>query len=88
MWRYGHFPHYSWMGSIFPGGIVSMLIWALIILAFVYLAIKLFRALTSEQIRQNRDTFDSFEILKSRYARGEISHEDYLAMKETLKQSG
>ncbi len=88
MWRYGHFPHYSWMGSFFPGGIVSMLIWVLIILAFVYLAIRLFRALTSQQTKQNRDDFDSFEILKMRYARGEISHEDYLTMKETLKQSG
>jgi putative membrane protein len=88
MWRYGHFPHYSWMGSFFPGGIVSMLIWVLIILALVYLGIKLFRALSSEKIKQNRDNLDSFEILKMRYARGEISHEDYLTMKETLKQSG
>lgn len=88
MWRYGHFPHYSWMGGFFPGGIVSMLIWVLIFLALVYLGIKLFRALTSEQTKQNRDTSDSFEILKMRYARGEISHEDYLTMKETLRQSG
>ena len=76
------------MGSFFPGDIVSMLIWALIILALVYLGIKLFRALTSEKTKQNRDTFDSFEILKMRYAKGEISHENYLTMKETLKQSG
>jgi putative membrane protein len=88
MWRYGHFPHYSWMGSFFSGGIVSMLIWVLIVLALVYLAVKLFRALNTEQTEQNRDNFDSFEILKMRYARGEISHEDYLTMKETLKQSG
>ena len=88
MWRYGHFPHYSWMGSFFPGGIVSMLIWVLSILALVYLGIKLFRALSSEKIKQNRDNLDSFEILKMRYARGEISHEDYLTMKDTLKQSG
>jgi putative membrane protein len=88
MWRYGHFPNFSWMGRFFPGGIISMLIWALIILALVYLAIKLFRALTSEQTEQNRDRFDSLEILKMRYARGEIGQEDYLTMKETLKQSG
>ena len=88
MWRYGHFPHYSWMGSFFSGGIVSMLIWVLIILALFYLAMKLFRALRLEQTKQNRDNFDSFEILKMRYARGEISHEDYLTMKETLRQSG
>jgi uncharacterized membrane protein len=88
MWRYGHFPHYSWMGSFFSGTIVSMLIWVLIILALVYLGIKLFRALSSEKIKQNRDNLDSFEILKMRYARGEISHADYLTMKDTLKQSG
>jgi len=76
------------MGGFFPGGIVSMLIWVLIFLVLVYLGIKLFRALTSEQTKQNRDNFDSFEILKMRYARGEISHEDYLTMKETLRQSG
>ena len=88
MWRYGHFPHYSWMGSFFSGGIVSMLIWVLIILALVYLGMKLFRVFNLEQTKQNRDNLDSFEILKMRYARGEISHEDYLTMKETLRQSG
>ena len=65
-----------------------MLIWILIILALVYLGMKLFRAFNLEQTKQNRDNLDSFEILKMRYARGEISHEDYLAMKETLRQSG
>ena len=88
MWQYGHFPHYSWMGSFFSGGIVSMLIWVLIILALFYLAMKLFRALNLDRTKQNRDNLDSFEILKMRYARGEISHEDYLTMKETLRQSG
>ncbi|MEJ2364238.1 MAG: SHOCT domain-containing protein [Deltaproteobacteria bacterium] len=65
-----------------------MLIWVLIILALFYLAMKLFRALNLEQPKKNRDNFDSLEILKMRYARGEISHEDYLTMKETLRRSG
>ena len=65
-----------------------MLIWVLIILALVYLGMKLFRVFNLEQTKQNRDNLDSFEILKMRYARGEISHEDYLTMKETLRQSG
>jgi len=65
-----------------------MLIWVLIILALFYLAMKLFRALNLDRTKQNRDNLDSFEILKMRYARGEISHEDYLTMKETLRQSG
>ena len=65
-----------------------MVIGVLIILALLYLGIKLFRVLNLEQTTQNRDRLDSFEILKMRYARGEISHEDYLTMKETLKESG
>jgi len=75
------------MGSFFSGGIVSMLIWVLIILALVYLGMKLFRALNLEQTKQNRDNFDSFEILKMRYARGELSHDEYVRMKKTLEQS-
>jgi len=75
MWHYGRFSHFSLLDNFPHGGIFSTLIWTLIILGFVYLAIKLFGGLKSE-------------ILKMRYARGEISHEDYLTMKETLRQSG
>jgi putative membrane protein len=73
------------MGSSFPGIIISMLIWVLIILALVYLAIKLFRALTSEQIGKNTDRSDSIDILKKRYARGEIDQQEYFRMKEILE---
>ena len=85
MWRYGHFPHFSWMGSSFPGTIISMLIWIMIVLALVYLTTKVFRALTSEQIGKNRDKTDSIDILKVRYARGEIDQEEYFRMKEVLE---
>ena len=88
MWHYGRFSHFSLLDNFFHGGIFSMLIWTLIILGFVYLAIKFFSGPKSGQINQDRDRFDSLEILKVRYARGEISHEDYLTMKETLRQSG
>jgi putative membrane protein len=88
MWRYGHFPYFSWMGGFFPGGIFSILIWGLIILALIYVAVKLFGAIRSGQSLQNTDRNHSLNILKIRYATGEIGHEDYLTMKETLKQSG
>jgi len=76
MWRYGHFPHFFWMGSFFHDGIFSMLIWVLIILALVYLATKIFRALTAVLTQQGRNRFDSIDILKMRYARGELSHDE------------
>ena len=86
MWHYGRFSHFSLLDNFFHGGIFSMLIWTLIILGFVYLAIKLFGSLKFGPISQDRDRFDSLEILKVRYARGEISQEDYIRMKETLEQ--
>lgn len=86
MWHYGRFSHFSLLDIFFHGGIFSTLIWTLIILGFVYLAIKFFSGLKSGQISQDRDKFDSLEILKVRYARGEISQEDYIRMKETLEQ--
>ena len=88
MWHYGRFSHFSLLDNFPLGGIFSTLVWTLIILGFVYLAIKLFGGLKSGPISQDRDRFDSLEILKMRYARGEISHEDYLTMKETLRQPG
>ena len=64
-----------------------MLKWTWSILGFVYLTIKLFGSLKSGQISQERNRSDSLEILKVRYARGEISQEDYIRMKETLEQA-
>jgi putative membrane protein len=87
MWGCGYFPYFSWMGGVFPGGIFSFLMWALIILALVYLAIRISRSLKSGQTEQNRDREDSLEILKVRYARGELGHEEYAKMKNTLLHS-
>lgn len=86
MWHYGRFAHFFLLDNFFHGGIISTLIWTLIILGFLFLMIKLFGSLKSGQISQGRDRFDSLEVLKVRYARGEISQEDYIKMKETLEQ--
>lgn len=86
MWHYGRFSHFSLLDNFLHGGVISTLIWTLIILGFVFLAIKLIGGLKSGQISDKRDRFDSLEILKVRYARDEISQEDYIRMKKTLEQ--
>lgn len=75
------------MGGVFPGGVLSLLLWGSIIFALVYLALKLRGSLRSHEAGKNRDTMDSLEILKVRYARGELNREEYAKMKETLSGS-
>ena len=75
------------MGGVFSGGIFSLLLWGIIVFILVYLAIRLFGSLRSRQTGQDRDRHDSLDILKVRYARGELSQDDYARMKEILLQT-
>jgi uncharacterized membrane protein len=52
----------------------------------VYLVIKLLGAIRSGQATPHSDRNDSINILKIRYARGEIGQEDYSKMREILEQ--
>ena len=81
------YPNFSWMGGIFPGGIFSILLWGLIILIFVYMAIKLIGKLGDGKTNQDKDRYDSLGILKMRFAKGDISREEYTKMKNTLVET-
>jgi len=48
-----------------------MMVWGLVVLLFVYAAVRI----------------DSLAILKARFAKGEISHEEFNKMKQILSQS-
>jgi putative membrane protein len=87
MWGCNYSPYYSWIGRIFPGGLFSALIFGLIILILVLLAIKLYRSLRPSRPGQFRDQHDSLAILKDRYARGELSDEEFVKMKNILLES-
>ena len=82
-----YFPFSSWMGGGFAGGIFSIFFWGLIILGLVFLAIKFFGSIKSDKTGQFRDKNDSLEILKIRYAKGEIHQNEYVKMKSVLLQS-
>lgn len=84
MWECSNSPYFWWMGGIFPGGVLSILIWGLIIFALVYLAVKLLGFMRSREARENRDRMDSLQILQVRYARGELNREEYAKIRETL----
>jgi putative membrane protein len=75
------------MGGGFAGGIFSLLFWGLIIAVLVFVAIKLFGSIKSNQTGSFRDKNDSLEILKMRYANGEINQDQYVKMKGVFFQS-
>jgi len=79
-----YFPYFSWSGRFFSGGLLSTILWALILLIVVLLVMELFRFLRSRNAGLKRDREDSLNILKSRYARGELNRAQYLKMKGTL----
>ncbi len=63
------------------GWLFMFLFWAVVIAAIVFLV----RNLAAGSGRQERgDT--ALEILKKRYARGELSHEEYIKARDELKR--
>jgi putative membrane protein len=79
----GGFPHNisSYIMGFGPfGGILSILFFVLMI----YLIVKIVRSFFPPQ-RASLDKKDSLRILKNRFAKGEISQEEYSRMYEILK---
>jgi putative membrane protein len=79
--------YFSGPGGFFAGGMAPFLVWGLVIVFLVYLAVKLFGGMTTSRAGGKKDKDDSLEILNMRFARGEISREEYLKMRELLGQS-
>ena len=79
-----YFPYFPWFGRFFSGGPLSIILWVLVILIVVLLVMKLSRFLKLREAGLKRDREDSLDILKARYARGELRQTEYLKMKNTL----
>ena len=85
MWgcEYGHMSG-GWWGSFLPGSLFSLLLWGLVILLIVFFTIRIFKSQTREPRWPAQDRFDSEVILKARFAKEEISQEEFLTMRQTL----
>ena len=82
MWGCNYYHGAGFGHWFFGGGIIGFSITALIVIIIATLVFKLFK---SNQYKNNLDKNDSFEILKNRFARGEISDQDYRKMKDILR---
>jgi putative membrane protein len=79
-----YWPHMD--GFWWGGGIIGILTMLLFLGLFIALAYFLFRAGATNQRfdEQNRQRPDALQILKQRYARGEISRAEYKEMRREL----
>lgn len=72
-YRYGMMP----LGGLF---------WLLLLVILIIIAIAIYKITTSGRGNQNRTINDSsIEILKQRYARGEIDEDQYKKMRDTIE---
>jgi putative membrane protein len=74
----------GWWGGFFPAISLPLLAWGVTMLLFVYLGIRFFKYLSNNPNSPPKDRIDSLRILKVRFARGEISREEFLKMKQIL----
>ncbi|SMC44193.1 SHOCT domain-containing protein [Sporomusa malonica] len=82
MYYWGGYPG-SYLGSLLSM-LASLLFWGLVIVGFAYL-IRWAWDLAGEKFGQPKPVANSPEIAKRRYANGEISREEYFAIKEELR---
>jgi len=89
MWGCDYMPFLGgrgWAGLFSPGGIMYLVVWGGMVLVFIYAAVRIFKAVTGDRAPQNRDRMDSLAILENRFAKGEISSEEFQKMKRILSQ--
>ena len=89
MWGCNNIPFWdwnSWAGGFFPGRLLYLMVWGLVVLLIIYAAVKIIKAITADNPGPQRDRIDSLAILKARYAKGEISQQEFHKMKQILTQ--
>ena len=87
MWGCNFYSDIPFVRSLLPYGFFSLLLWVALIIALVFVLTRIFRQSRNLRASTVRDSEDSLEFLKIRYAKGEIGHEDYIKMKQILSQS-
>ena len=84
MWGCNISGNIPFLGYFFSHGMFSFLFWGVILALVIVLIVKIFGK-RPEKVANN-DQFDSLEILKMRFAKGEIEKDEFLRMKQILNQ--
>ena len=68
-------------------GIFNILIWVIVIVGIIYFIFAIFRDFGSRRTEiKTVEPDKSLKILKERYAKGEITKEEFLEMKKDLEE--
>lgn len=88
MWGYGYGPHWRMMGDWGWGyggyGLIHMVAWLVILVAIVVAVVWLVRSVAAPGVQQLPPRTTGLDVLEERYARGEISREEYLQKKRDI----
>jgi putative membrane protein len=66
-------------------GIINIIFWVVVIIGIVYL-IKYLSFLAKQSGQQSKETDSALDILRERYAKGEINKEEFEEKKKILKE--
>ncbi|KAA0256886.1 SHOCT domain-containing protein [Deferribacter autotrophicus] len=66
-------------------GIFNMIIWLVILIAIIYALIYLIKGFTSHSNIKESSSHEALKILNQRYAKGEITKEEYIDMKRDIE---
>jgi putative membrane protein len=84
MWGCDYLPFAGgWGGGIFPGGLFSLLVLILIIAVSIYV-VRSSSSRSRNSATPSQDRIDSMQILKARFANGDISQEEFSKMKQIV----
>ncbi|BBO77370.1 hypothetical protein DSCW_47870 [Desulfosarcina widdelii] len=84
MWGCSYYGNIPFIGFLFSRGIISLIFWSLIIFAIIFFIKTISRKNDYSKESVTTDRNDSLEILKMRYAKGEINNEEFNKMKQVL----
>jgi len=87
MWGCNFYSDMPFVRFLFPYGFYSLLFWVAILIALLFVLTMILRRTRNPREGNVRDSEDSLEFLKIRYAKGEIGYDDYIRMKQILSQS-
>ena len=85
MWGCNFNGNIPFFGYFFSHGLFSLLIWIAVLVIVLTVVSQIFRR-RSVTVTSNDQT-DSLELLKIRFAKGEIDKDEFLRMKQILSQS-
>lgn len=84
MWGCNFYSEIPFIGSLLPHGIISLIFWGILLFLILFFIIRVVKGDNGQNRSIANDRHDSLDILKIRYAKGEINSEEFKKIKQAL----